>query len=88
MRKTIIFIIFLFIPFQNIFSQKALTGVGFRFGPNLLVGETKLTKSMISPNVGIYGIYQYSPLLSFKLQAGYGEFGIERNSIKDKTCLL
>ena len=75
--KRLIILVFLFICLvAETNAQEKIWGIGGNTGGNLLFGETRVTDSKVGLNTGLYGIYQLSPKISFKLQLSYGKFGI------------
>jgi TolA-binding protein len=86
MRKSIIIIASFLLITQASFSQ--ISGLGASVGTNVLFGESKLTDSALSPNIGVHGLYDFSDKISLKLQAGYGQFGIDSKNLKLTTSFI
>lgn len=76
MKKYFYLLAFLVFLNQGLFAQLSLSKIGLNLGTNLLIGDSKISNSEISPNFGAFGILKHSDFLSFKLQAGYGSFGV------------
>ena len=75
MRKYFYLLTFLVLLNHGSMAQITLSKIGLNLGSNLLIGDSKIGNSEISPNFGAFGVFKYSDLLSFKLQTGYGNFG-------------
>ena len=76
MKKFWYSLLFLFFFTQGLFAQSNFSSFGLNLGTNLLIGDSKVIDSKISPNVGAFVIYKHSDYLNLKLQTGYGKLGV------------
>lgn len=76
MKKCICTLIFVVLFHQFLFAQSKFSSFGLNVGTNLLLGETRVADSKISPNIGAFVTYKFSDYLNLKLQTGYGKLGV------------
>ena len=88
MKKYFYLLTFLVFLNQGLFAQITLSKIGLNLGTNLLIGDSKISDSEISPNFGAFGIFKYSDFLSFKLQAGYGNLGVNFANTNISTSFI
>ncbi len=83
MKKYNLFtMILVFLTFATLNGQIKFSGAGFNLGTNYLVGDSKIESSAISPNFALYSIFDLSPKMSVKFQAGLGKL-IVNSAVKD-----
>ena len=62
--------------------------LGGNLGTNYLIGDSPIENSKISPNIGIFSIYRFSPRFSLKAQIGWGQLGVNFNGLSLKTSMI
>lgn len=88
MRKVLGVPAILFVCCSFVFAQVKINGVGLGVGSNFLIGNSPIMDSEISPNFGIYGIYNLTQKLGLKFQTGYGQFGVKSVNKNYATSFL
>ncbi|MBN2011973.1 tetratricopeptide repeat protein [candidate division KSB1 bacterium] len=76
MKRLLIIALGLLFVVQPLWADKSNFGLGVNAGVNYFVGDIGISESLISPNLGIYGMYRFSPRWNFKVQTGFGQFGV------------
>ena len=69
-------------------AQVKFSGVGTSLGTNFFLGDSPIEFSSLSPNLGIYSIYDLAPNISLKFQIGYSKLIIETNQKQIQTSSL
>lgn len=90
MKKCVLVSLFFFMIF-SIKTTKAevkFSGIGSYLGTNFLIGDSPVELSRLSPNLGIYSIYDLSPNLSLKFQIGYSKLITETTKKQFQTTSL
>jgi tol-pal system protein YbgF len=88
MKKLSILILVVLLSVSISNAQSSKMDFGGNLGTNYLVGDSPIEDSFISPNIGLFSIYRFSPKLSFKLQAGFGQLKTNFNSVKVTTNMI
>ena len=77
MKKLFIIIVILFFCSSSLYVQEKKSSVGGTVGTNYLVGDSPLTNSIISPNLGLFYSYQFSSRFGLLFQTGFGKLGVD-----------
>lgn len=91
MKKLIAISIVLLLAAGNVSSQQTHHGIGFNLGTNLFFGDYSdipISASRFMPNVGLYYLYQMSPKLVLKFQAGYGQIKSVLRKVSFETSMI
>ena len=76
MKKFCFAVILVVFSCQSISAQITISKIGGNLGTNLFLGDSKFHRSTISPNIGVFAIFEYSDLIDVKIQTGFGKMGI------------
>jgi tol-pal system protein YbgF len=90
MKKILFIILFIFLinPCNTTNAQVKFAGIGACLGTNFFIGDSPIEFSSLSPNLGIYSIYDLAPNFSLKFQIGYSKLIIETTQKQIQTSSL
>ena len=85
-RIIALFAVFLFAAAGSTNAQ--ISAIGGNLGTNYLVGDSPIMDGKVSPNIGVFGIYDLSSHLQLKFQVGYGKLDVLKSGSLLKTNMI